>query len=214
MRWEDSGPPDIGNQTAKAFGYLSRNPEDLSLPEAPRAQGNGAVMRAAAHGVMAPSPAEAADNAWAEAGLTHPSWEARSSSALVAALVALLVEGHTPRDALEASWPLVESRDEPGKSAREVFRTSEDVAEAYVEDPGRTGWTVYTTRLGLLCLQEATDFRSGIERIVRLAGDADTNGAVAGALLGAQFGAREIPVEWLDSLRGKEELLALVQARC
>jgi ADP-ribosyl-[dinitrogen reductase] hydrolase len=44
---------------------------------------------------------------------------------------------------------------------------------------------------------------------VRLAGDADTNGAVAGALLGARFGSGEIPSEWLRLLQGKEEILEL-----
>jgi ADP-ribosylglycohydrolase len=88
LRWEDSRPKDIGNQTRKAFGYLRSHQEALSLPEEPEAQGNGAVMRAAPHGVMAGDAGEAAENAWREAALTHPSWEARASSALVAALVA------------------------------------------------------------------------------------------------------------------------------
>jgi ADP-ribosylglycohydrolase len=43
--------------------------------------------------------------------------------------------------------------------------------------------------------------------VVRLAGDADTNGAVAGALLGARFGARDIPPSWLKALLRKDDLL-------
>lgn len=204
LRWEDSQPKDIGNQTRKAFYYLRNHPEASSLRDDPDAQGNGAVMRAAPHGVMTESPGQAVENAWAEATLTHPSWEARASSALVAGIVACLVEGQVPHEALETSWSLVEARDEPGKRVREVLRP----LERYEHDPG--GWTVYTTRLALLNLLEATDFRSGLERVVRLAGDADTNGAVAGALLGARFGVREIPPEWLDALQGKEDILELV----
>jgi ADP-ribosylglycohydrolase len=56
-------------------------------------------------------------------------------------------------------------------------------------------------------LLDAEDLRSGVEGVVRLAGDADTNGAVAGALLGARFGARGIPSGWLVALLRKEELL-------
>ncbi len=52
--------------------------------------------------------------------------------------------------------------------------------------------------------------RSGVERVVRLADDADTNGAVAGALLGARFGAREIPSNWLDTLLARDALLNLI----
>ena len=38
----------------------------------------------APHGVMAGGPEEAFENAFSEVGLTHPSWEARTSAALVA----------------------------------------------------------------------------------------------------------------------------------
>ena len=149
---------------------------------------------------------EAAENAWREAALTHPSWEARASSALVAAIVANLLEGTSSEEALEASFALLESKDQPGRRVREVMRPP----ESYEHDPG--GWTIYTTRLALLCLLAAPDFRSGIEDVVRLGGDADTNGAVAGALLGARFGASVIPSRWLEDLQGGEELLALIGA--
>jgi ADP-ribosyl-[dinitrogen reductase] hydrolase len=201
LRWEDSRPKDIGNQTRQAFGYLRSHPEALSLPEDPEAQGNGAVMRAAPHGVMAGDAGEAAENAWGEAALTHPSWEARASSALVAALVAHLLGGTPPPEALEASLALVEPRDRPGKRVRKVLRP----LESYEHNPG--GWTVYTTRLALLCLLEAPDFRSALEGVIRLGGDADTNGAVAGGLLDARSGVGAIPPNWLDRVQGKEELL-------
>ncbi len=72
LRWRDTDPRDIGNQTRKALDYLKRHPDALSLPDDPEAQGNGAVMRAAPHGVMSRSPEEAFENAFAEAALTHP----------------------------------------------------------------------------------------------------------------------------------------------
>jgi ADP-ribosyl-[dinitrogen reductase] hydrolase len=204
LSWQATRPKDIGNQTRKALDYLRSHPDALSLPYDPDAQGNGAVMRAAAHGVMAGDAGEAAQNAWTEAALTHPSWEARASSALVAALVAHLLGGIEQGEALNASYALVEGREEPGKHVRETLRPLEE----YEHDPG--GWTVYTTRLPLLCLLEAQDFRTSVEKIVRLGGDADTNGAVTGALLGARFGVESIPREWLRVLPGTEQLLSLI----
>jgi ADP-ribosyl-[dinitrogen reductase] hydrolase len=204
LRWQDSRPKDIGNQTSKALDYLRNHPEVLSLPDDPDAQGNGAVMRAAPHGVMAESPEQAVDNAWVEAALTHPSWEARASSALVASIVTCLTDGESPHNALEVSYSLVEARDELGKEVREILRP----LEGY--EHNSSGWTVYTARLGLFALHEAPDFRSGLEDVIRLAGDADTNGAVAGALLGARFGTSEIPPEWLHVLRDKAEILELI----
>ncbi len=50
-----------------------------------------------------------------------------------------------------------------------------------------------------------------VEEDVRLeGGDADTNAAVAGALLGARFGVKDIPLEWLESLRDRYTLLAML----
>ncbi len=202
LRWEETDPRDIGNQTALALGYLRGHPEALSLPDDPDAQGNGAVMRAAPHGVMSRSPEEAFENAFEEAALTHPSWEARTSAALVATLVAYLMEGASPEEALESTYVLAEGAG--GGDVRRVFAP----ADGYRHDPG--GWTVYTTRLALRSLLDSEDFRSGVERVVRLAGDADTNAAVAGALLGARFGAREIPASWLDALLARDALLDLL----
>jgi ADP-ribosylglycohydrolase len=204
LSWQDTRPKDIGNQTRKALDYLRSHPEALSLPEDPDAQGNGAVMRAAAHGVKAGSAEEAAENARTEAALTHPSWQARASSALVAALVANLLDEMQPEDALNASYELVEGWDEPDKRVRETLRP----LEGYEHNPG--GWTIYTTRLALLGLLDAQDFRSGLEGVVRLGGDADTNGAVAGALLGARFGVGSIPFEWLRDVRGRDDLLGML----
>lgn len=204
LSWQDTNPKDIGNQTRKALDHLRSHPEALSLPEDPDAQGNGAVMRAAAHGVKARAAGEGAENAWTEASLTHPSWEARASSALVAALVANLLDEMQPEDALQASYALIETKDEAGKRVREALRPLEN----YEHNPG--GWTVYTVRLALLALLHAPDLRSGLEDVIRLGGDADTNGAVAGALLGARFGANAIPCEWLRGVRGRDDLLRLL----
>ncbi|PLS84955.1 MAG: hypothetical protein CYG60_15080 [Actinobacteria bacterium] len=202
LRWEETDPNDIGNQTAFALGYLRGHPEALSLPDDPDAQGNGAVMRAAPHGVMTRSPKEAFENAFEEAALTHPSWEARTSAALVAAFISYLVEGTSPEEALESAYVLAEEAS--GGDVRRVLAP----AEGYIHDPG--GWTIYTTRLALRALLDAEDFRSGVERVVRLAGDADTNGAVAGALLGARFGASAIPRNWLDALLARDVLLGSI----
>lgn len=204
IQWLDSEPKDVGNQTFFALGYLRANPKETAAPDDPEAQGNGAVMRAGAHGVRAPDPREAAENAYLEAGLTHPSWEARASSALVAALVAILVAEDEPVDpvrALEVAYDIVGGlpRDARGSSKGErVLREVFAPLEGYRPDPG--GWTVYTTRLALRALVGAEDFRGGVEAVVRLGGDADTNAAVAGALLGARFGSYSIPEDWLNSL--------------
>ena len=57
--------------------------------------------------------------------------------------------------------------------------------------------------------------------MIALGGDADTNGAVTGALLGALHGASALPSGWLDSLTDRssteaeaETLASLVGGSC
>jgi ADP-ribosyl-[dinitrogen reductase] hydrolase len=47
---------------------------------------------------------------------------------------------------------------------------------------------------------------------VALGGDTDTNGAVAGALLGALHGRTALPAPWLEKLAGRAEIEAEADA--
>lgn len=61
------------------------------------------------------------------------------------------------------------------------------------------------------------DFVTGIQKIILQAGDADTNAAVAGAMLGCRVGYSGLPKEWVEGLvhfhwlkRKADELLRLL----
>ena len=51
-----------------------------------------------------------------------------------------------------------------------------------------------------------TDFRTALQAIIAEGGDTDTNGAVAGALMGARMGYRALPETWVTGLMNKELL--------
>ncbi|KAJ3174631.1 hypothetical protein HDU87_007003 [Geranomyces variabilis] len=55
-------------------------------------------------------------------------------------------------------------------------------------------------------------FRDAITAVVREGGDADTNAAVCGALVGCRVGYKELPKEWLAGLRNKAWLEERVDA--
>ena len=46
--------------------------------------------------------------------------------------------------------------------------------------------------------------------MIEKGGDADPNGAVAGALLGAKYGFEAIPKPWIDELVGGERLVEVL----
>jgi ADP-ribosylglycohydrolase len=55
-------------------------------------------------------------------------------------------------------------------------------------------------------LNHAQSYEDGILQIIHEGGDADTNAAVAGALLGARFGYNNIPQQWVKELVYEQQL--------
>jgi ADP-ribosyl-[dinitrogen reductase] hydrolase len=71
------------------------------------------------------------------------------------------------------------------------------------EEPGSA---LASLAIALAAFFNADDFEKGLVWAVNLGGDADTNGAVTGALLGARLGAGAIPERWLSVLDRREEI--------
>jgi len=67
-------------------------------------------------------------------------------------------------------------------------------------------YTLKTLAAGFWALRHANTFSEGLLAIVHEGGDADTNAAVAGALLGARFGYRAIESAWIEGLVYRQEL--------
>ncbi len=65
------------------------------------------------------------------------------------------------------------------------------------------GYTLKTLAVALWALWHCGDFKSGLLSVVNLGGDADTNAAVACALLGAKYGFSMIPHDYIDGLQNK-----------
>jgi len=59
---------------------------------------------------------------------------------------------------------------------------------------------------GFTLLRTHRDFGVAITKLWQQAGDADTNGAVAGALLGCYLGYKNIPQKWIEGLVHREWL--------
>ena len=69
-----------------------------------------------------------------------------------------------------------------------------------LDDEKSMGYTLRTLGAALWAYWHATSYKEGILKIVLSGGDADTNAAVAGAILGAKFGIDQIPEEWKEGL--------------
>ncbi len=62
------------------------------------------------------------------------------------------------------------------------------------------GWVLVALQNAFYSLLHADSLERGIIDSVRRGGDTDTNGCIAGALLGAVWGGDAVPVRWLDRI--------------
>ena len=62
------------------------------------------------------------------------------------------------------------------------------------------GYTLKTLAAALWAYWNADSFEDGLLAVVNAGGDADTNAAVACAILGAKYGYSSIPKQYIDGL--------------
>ncbi|MBW4495710.1 MAG: ADP-ribosylglycohydrolase family protein [Oscillatoria princeps RMCB-10] len=84
-----------------------------------------------------------------------------------------------------------------------VKYNAEEVCKITHADPR---YTLKAMGAGFWALQYAESWDDGVLKVLEEGGDADTNAAVAGALLGARFGGDRISQTWVEKLRNVGEL--------
>ena len=96
--------------------------------------------------------------------------------------------------------------------------TDSDIASLQLGEKRKQGYTLKAMGAALWALWHPTNFVDGLVTIVNEGGDADSNGAPAGAVLGARFGYNAIPAEYTEGLnrykdlkRIFEKLLTIIQ---
>ena len=188
--WFSSDPFDYGRTTASALGG-HKNYES---------QANGALMRISPLGIFgAGHPLETVAG-WAmqDADLTHPHKVCRDANALFAMAIAFAVKtGPDPRSLYQAvsGWAS-ELGVEPPLMETVLSAASEPPAD-YVT---KRGWVLIAFQNALWQLLHAPNLEEGVVDTVMRGGDTDTNAAICGALLGAVYGLKAIPAQWLDSI--------------
>jgi len=79
--------------------------------------------------------------------------------------------------------------------------SAEEFAAAIGLSRGVGGYINHTVPVVIYCwLRCCGDFRATVEQTVLLGGDADTTGAIVGALAGASVGASGLPEDWVSGL--------------
>lgn len=220
---------DIGNLTHASLSMLARG---VSLGDAARrvwiqserrTAGNGSLMRTAPIGVaLAKDPEARRLAALAESALTHFDPRCRLACAALDAAIARAASGPvTPLAMLEAAREELEEAtrtlinltptDGPDVE-RALTALASDLDFAARPDPDlygadlhlhrHEGFVRVAFRLAFWELLHAPTFEAALVDAVNRGGDADTNGAITGALLGARFGEGAIPEAWRTRVLG------------
>lgn len=205
--WYRSAPFDVGTATTQALAPAARaatqgdNPAEAARAAAnPETQANGALMRVSPLGVFGWRFPAATVACWArqDACLTHPHPVCQDASALLAVTIAHAVAvGPSPADLHHYARAYAEEAD-----LRPEIRTRLGQAESVppADYLHQQGWVLTALHNAFFRLVHAETLEKGIVETVACGGDTDTNGCIAGALLGACHGLEAIPARWREPI--------------
>lgn len=173
---------------------------------------NGAVMRTSVLGVWDREDyLKVMKNAAGVARLTHPDPRCVGCSVAVSLAIAAILNGNSSEDAIalakdlslgyhpemERYWELAHNPD--------VTQLQLDENMKLGDSNSKIGYTMKCFAAGFWALIHSNKYWDGINTLIKEGGDADTNCAVAGALLGAKYGFSNIPSHLVENLvYGKE----------
>jgi ADP-ribosyl-[dinitrogen reductase] hydrolase len=210
VAWLQDEPTDVGKLTRTALRYHEQGmPWQEVGPRvcqelAGRCAGNGSVMRCAPVGLFhALRPDQLVRDSALTSGLTHadpqPVWASIAVNLAIAELVAGRSENLVSRIAGQIEEPRV----------RGALLQAPTLARKDVQSGG---YVLETLSAAFWALENHHGFEDVVVAAVNLGDDADTVGAVAGALAGAREGIGAIPERWLRQLQDAEPLAELARA--
>jgi ADP-ribosylglycohydrolase len=174
MEWANSKPFGMGKNTRNLFvgiktlrGYTGR----VAKLDAENAQSNGCLMRAWPLAFVEDKNFDPAD----DASITNPNEICCAAVRCYVLLLRSIV--YETKLILPVDLPeCVQQAIDDGLNDRERNISGEN-----------RGWVAHALYCAFLASHKYGSYMEGIDSIIRLGGDTDTNGAIAGAILGARF---------------------------
>lgn len=205
VTWMQGNPPDIGNHTR---AVLQRQASGQSWDDAvrdvqranPASAGNGSVMRCWPVALTWRNDHNSLiHNSVLQSRVTHPHQECTAASVFVNLTISHLLQGTAPYTAVNLA---IQEGDIP-HALRVVIHQAPHKTR---RDLANTGWVRHTLESAVWGLLTTDNFEDAVIKVVNLGSDADTAGAVTGALAGAAYGIDAIPLRWRKTLRGEYPL--------
>jgi ADP-ribosyl-[dinitrogen reductase] hydrolase len=202
VAWLQAGPDDVGIHTRNVLSRIAAGQPwaeavDTVQRQNPDSAGNGSVMRCwpvalahwdHLHQLLAGSRLQSR--------VTHPHPECQAGSAFVNAAIYYLLQGLAPAEAITRA---LDTADVP----RPLRTIIEQAPTRSRHELPNSGWVRHTLESAVWGLLTTGTFEDAAVQVVNLGNDADTAGAVVGALAGAAYGLDAIPRRWRRALHGE-----------
>jgi len=210
VAWYESGPFDVGGMTRRS---LERLQAGESWDEAGQGvweasveganAGNGSAMRCPPLALaFADDPDRLRATSRDSSRITHADPRCTAGCAVLNLTIAGLLDGE---DA-----PLETALAAAGEVPEELANALDPIARGETPTTLETsGYVVHSLQTALHDGLGGESAEDAIVTAVNRGGDADTIGAIAGAVAGARFGASELPERWLDAIDERAELVTL-----
>mmetsp|Transcript_62115 Transcript_62115/g.201402 ORF Transcript_62115/g.201402 Transcript_62115/m.201402 type:complete len:287 (+) Transcript_62115:1014-1874(+) len=229
--WRRGGFAELGDQSGGGLGQATKavmndprfveSPQLAAVAHSAATPSNGGVMRTAVVGLAEFWDDETvAEQAANQCRVTHADPRCVASCIAVAVAVARLLQGADQgEDSLEhcviepalarARAVLMDSPD--ATSEFDSHCRTQELGALVLDETRKIGYTFKCLGAGLWALRSAAGFRETLNTLIYEAGDADTNGTVAGALLGCRLGYSQLPRDWIEGMPYHSWLEAQVQ---
>src|SRR5439155_11924285 len=149
--------------------------------------------------------------------ITHDDRRCSAACAAYTEIVAALLAGATPDDAVAAGLRTAHNIGNAGagKAVGEAIAAGRQLKPAELAATGPAsladagaGYVLDSLSLAVAAVLDPRPLPDVLADIVRVGNDTDTNAAIAGGLLGARDGATAIPARWLSLLQFADEFTA------
>lgn len=208
LSWYRSGPKDIGIATSRALSHLESGvpwteaAERLQHESHDGVAGNGTVMRCAPIAIRFRSDRSRLVQASIDtARMTHADPRATWGAVALNQAIAHLLDGGAIGEVLDAAVD--------GIGDERVSRAIQRVPSIEYEKLRSGGYVLDSLSTSFWCLLNRRGAEEAIVTAVTLGDDADTTGAVTGALAGVAWGAVSLPERWLGVLQVRDEIRSL-----
>ena len=210
-------PADVGNATAWGLRKYLRTGDPRDAGAGRGKAGNGSLMRCVPTALAVKDRDRRVRESMEISAITHDDERCTVACAAYNEIAAALLAGASPSDAVAEGRDTAAALDAPtvadavdfGRALRPAVLAASGPGSAF--EGGAGGYVLESLSLAVAAVLDPRPYPDVVIDVVRVGRDTDTNGAIAGGLLGIRDGAAAIPSAWVAKLQFADEFTAAAE---